>query len=618
MRERCGYTGYSETMSSTARESWRVRIRDGQGGVHGAGVLVTSEHVLTCAHVVARAVGADPSGRCPDGSLVVDFPGCSSTVEVSARPLKTGWAPVAGQRGDVAVLALVAPPPGEAAPAPLRPSGSSYPHSVRAFGHPRGEDPDAGIDAGRWIRAGLLGTGGPGAEWIQMVGDHVTGGAVDGGFSGAGVVAEDGSVIGCVVAYDLEVQAKIAWMVPIEVMANYWIPLVRLINPAPARELVTAEERHRLITLLFAVTDMRNRAARGTYLDQLQRRYRRLVIDRSPDDFTDVGAVVDACMREPGAFHDLVAALAVHSWNPDDQDILGRLQEVLSTLLPAPLLSQDEREQLFSLLDSAGPAEIADGFRAAVAPFGHPGGAMRRDPAAAVSELEARNTAPGSVPPLIEFAERIALRLAEPHRSRLWRWSDQVCRRLDIQSSVIMRLRSRLSAAPASTVNPAYFVTRLEPDAIDPSRYLLTIWLQHGQSPGIPLRQEEAARPVEEIRQLVDESFTRAPAYAAEDIGPLIVEFVLPSTLLGLPVDQWHMGARALPHGVGLIIRSCCAAWNAGPRSASKINGAAMTTGWHGMAMISVNPRSCGRPRRLRMRPGACTRGWSARARRSG
>src|SRR2546430_605076 len=111
-----GFTGYPGRMSSTARESWRVRIRDGQGGVHGAGVLVTPEHVLSCARVVAIALGADPSGRCPDDPLVVDFPGCSSAIRVSARPLRTGWAPVAGQRGAIAVLALVAPPPGAASP----------------------------------------------------------------------------------------------------------------------------------------------------------------------------------------------------------------------------------------------------------------------------------------------------------------------------------------------------------------------------------------------------------------------------------------------------------------------------------------------------------------------
>src|SRR3954468_19933691 len=85
-----------------------ARVRSTAGDVIGGGFLVDPSHVITCAHVVARALGKDLSdGRGPDGTVLVDFPLVAPAVSVQARV--EVWQPVGpDDRGDVAVLSIAA------------------------------------------------------------------------------------------------------------------------------------------------------------------------------------------------------------------------------------------------------------------------------------------------------------------------------------------------------------------------------------------------------------------------------------------------------------------------------------------------------------------------------
>src|SRR3954451_9206798 len=98
-------------------EPWRVRVCSLDGRVAGAGFLVCTGQVLTCAHVVSAAAG-DP-GR----PLRVDLVG--GAPEVASRRATVaprGWVPVADDNsGDLAVLDLDGPPPPAAAPLHRRP-----------------------------------------------------------------------------------------------------------------------------------------------------------------------------------------------------------------------------------------------------------------------------------------------------------------------------------------------------------------------------------------------------------------------------------------------------------------------------------------------------------------
>src|SRR5688572_31447613 len=94
--------------SRTSHESWRVRIRHGDGEILGAGVLLGRDTVLTCAHVVPA-----------DRAVLVDFVGMPGAAPVPARADRRAWIPESGGQGDpsgdVALLRLERPRQGDSA-----------------------------------------------------------------------------------------------------------------------------------------------------------------------------------------------------------------------------------------------------------------------------------------------------------------------------------------------------------------------------------------------------------------------------------------------------------------------------------------------------------------------
>ncbi|MEU5109087.1 MULTISPECIES: serine protease [unclassified Streptomyces] len=202
--------------------TWRVRIRSTTGEVLGAGILLGSETVLTCAHVIP----AD-GWPVPAVEVRVDLVGVPDAEPVTARVAEGCWVPQrADDCGDVALLTLSRPQPAEYAarlfrlpPKPRRP--------VRMFGFPEGND------NGMWFSARIAGTAGPRAEWVQL-NPESRGDVVRWGFSGAGVEDEETQrVIGIVVSrYDdsdsvpSAERRHFSYMIPVETVLRH-LPGVR-------------------------------------------------------------------------------------------------------------------------------------------------------------------------------------------------------------------------------------------------------------------------------------------------------------------------------------------------------------------------------------------------------
>lgn len=184
---------------SDVLEASQVRIYSAAGEVIGAGFLVATDVVCTCAHVVTRALGVPHAAEQASGKPVdIDFPLLDG--RPPARAAVVSW-----RRGgaDVALLRLDATVEG-ARPVPLVDGTGVWGHTFRALGYP------AGADRGVWASGTLR--AGQGSGWVQMEAQE-PGPRISKGFSGAPVWddAQDG-VIGMTVA--AHQGARTAYLLP--------------------------------------------------------------------------------------------------------------------------------------------------------------------------------------------------------------------------------------------------------------------------------------------------------------------------------------------------------------------------------------------------------------------
>ena len=179
----------------------------------GCGVLVTERHVVTCAHVIAEALGEPARGaraEAPAAAVSVSLSLLSAPFATTGRVVC--WRPVRDdgrkEPEDIAVLELAEPAPAQAEPAPLAAlTAAEYTAlDVHCFGFP------ARIDEGV-RRTGTC----RGENALGRVQLDIARGLVEGGFSGtAAWDPARGAVIGLVVAARTDEQS--AQLIPVRTL----------------------------------------------------------------------------------------------------------------------------------------------------------------------------------------------------------------------------------------------------------------------------------------------------------------------------------------------------------------------------------------------------------------
>ncbi len=205
-----------------------VRIHTKAGSVVGAGFLVSDRHILTCAHVIAQALGLPDDTPEPPSSLVnLDFPRLAPHTLLTAEVVF--WCPVQDDdRGDIADLKLLDKPPDSAEAVQFARAEQVWGHDFRAMGFPQGHDD------GVWATGHLLGR--QGTNWIQLEDVKETGFPVEQGFSGTPVWdMQLQAVVGMVVVAERREKLKTAFVIPVDVLKASWAELVSLMLPLVPR-----------------------------------------------------------------------------------------------------------------------------------------------------------------------------------------------------------------------------------------------------------------------------------------------------------------------------------------------------------------------------------------------
>ncbi|MEX2980976.1 trypsin-like peptidase domain-containing protein [Streptomyces sp. C36] len=204
-----------------------ARIDSTAGVACGGGLLVSSDTVITCAHVVAQALALpEDAQERPSGAVKVAFP-LTRTGPASARVREDGWFPIAADgSGDVAVLRLE-PEVDEPRPLQLVTGQSLWNHGIRAYGFPT-EGDEAG---GAYARGTLLGRTAVG--WVQIDDVRPSGIPVGPGFSGTPVWdVELGGIVGIAVARTRDPALRTSYMIPVDTLIRSW-PRLRDLLPPP-------------------------------------------------------------------------------------------------------------------------------------------------------------------------------------------------------------------------------------------------------------------------------------------------------------------------------------------------------------------------------------------------
>ncbi|MFE1588776.1 trypsin-like serine peptidase [Streptomyces sp. NPDC058737] len=190
--------------------SWAVRIRGADGEIAGAGILLTPDQVLTCAHVVDRA----------EARLTAEFVGAAdhSVPAVPARVDGTAYVPETldadgDPSGDVALLRLERPRPVEETVRLHRLSAPG--REVRMYGFPYTHN------GGIWFRSTVV--GGCGRDGQVQLSPVSPGELASPGCSGAGVAdSRTGEVIGMVLSGQLDQHGnRFSFMSPAETIARH-------------------------------------------------------------------------------------------------------------------------------------------------------------------------------------------------------------------------------------------------------------------------------------------------------------------------------------------------------------------------------------------------------------
>ncbi|WP_448592979.1 trypsin-like peptidase domain-containing protein [Thermoflexus hugenholtzii] len=200
----------------------QVRIyATGGETVVGSGFLLGRREVVTCAHVVTRALGLpDDTPEQPSGQVFLDFPFRAPGQRLAARVAR--WYP----QDDIAFLELESDPPAGVEPVPLAEGGDLWGHPFRAFGFP------AGHPEGVWASGVVRGPTAGG--WLQVEDTKETGYRVQPGFSGAPVWDDNlGGVVGMVSAAERDPGVKAAFIIPASILKHHMPPALRTPHPAP-------------------------------------------------------------------------------------------------------------------------------------------------------------------------------------------------------------------------------------------------------------------------------------------------------------------------------------------------------------------------------------------------
>ncbi|MCD0452391.1 hypothetical protein LO762_24840 [Actinocorallia sp. API 0066] len=319
-----------------------------------------------------------------------------------------------------------------------------------------------------------------------------------------------------------------------------------------------------LVTAFLETGAMRRRGTRDLFLSALNKSLSRPVSPpRHPEDALDMLAIVTACLDHPGVLHTLVET--IESFYAGSESV-RRLRSLVDALVPEPLIDTAQRRELYGLVEAVERTGLHPDaqtmlpalYRAAVGPVAPPPSGPVAGIGDLLAELEDAPLRPDGGVPLLAFTASLAALAKGRGASALHAWTGRAAARLGVPPPEVDP-RALAGGDPARS-DVAYLMVEYRPSGADPRRFVASAWLQINTEPRTPLVLEDEPRPLHALPGLVDGLLTGDPRVVGRHVPDLVVEFVLPRSLLGLGVDQYPYSAGGVRRPLGLdypvVVRS--------------------------------------------------------------
>lgn len=148
------------------------------------------------------------------------------------------------------------------------------------------------------------------------------------------------------------------------------------------------------------------------------------------------------------------------------------------------------------------------------------------------------NAGPDGVPPALSFLQLLAAEVDDAVGGNVMAWVDQQAHRLRLGPALADRRSSRV---PIPAEPQLRLLIALEPDSIDPARRcVLSFWRQDDPREWPPTRGGVLEVSVDELEYRVDDVILDAERVWSGQGVSAAVEFLLPRSLLHLPIRRWR------------------------------------------------------------------------------
>jgi hypothetical protein len=325
-------------------------------------------------------------------------------------------------------------------------------------------------------------------------------------------------------------------------------------------------DQWRIVDAFMQIDGMRKRSTRDVFISLLERELgQHLPIPRHEQDLYDVWQLVDVLLAYSGAVHTLVDIVGTFHGGSRS---MTEIRNVVDELLPEPLLDGQERRELHQLvraledrgMKAAHRAAIPALYRDAVGPVGPALDRDIRSIKAVIAQLEEVAVGMDGVPPLLAFVRDLAGCTDGPTATALWDWARRFSQRLGLHGTELRQLQQGTRSRTDSAEFGTYLVIEFRPDLAGSDMFLVTAWLQFDGELGSTLHRDDDPFPLSRLPLLLEALLIDNHQVVNRHTPALTIEFVLPRSLLGIPLDQLRITVDGLERRLGIehpvIVRS--------------------------------------------------------------